>query len=88
MLELQRLERKVLAETAQARKSAVYMAIAPAFILVAYYFVDPGQHDAAVHADARPDACWRPPWCLNVVAYFWAPSDLESGHMNGPIVGR
>jgi tight adherence protein B len=41
VLELQRLERKVLSETAQARKSAVYMALAPAFILVAYYFVDP-----------------------------------------------
>ena len=41
VLELQRLERKVMAETAQARKSAVYMAMVPAFILVAYYFVDP-----------------------------------------------
>ena len=41
VLELQRLERKVLSETAQARKSAVYMAIAPAVILVVYYFVDP-----------------------------------------------
>jgi tight adherence protein B len=41
VLELQRLERKVQSETAQARKSAVYMAIAPAFILVVYYFVDP-----------------------------------------------
>ena len=41
VLELQRLERKVMAETAQARKSAVYMAMAPPFILVVYYFVDP-----------------------------------------------
>ena len=38
---MQRLERKVQAETAQARKSAVYMAIAPVLILVVYYFVDP-----------------------------------------------
>ena len=41
VLEMQRLERKVQAETAQARKSAVYMAIAPVLILVVYYFVDP-----------------------------------------------
>jgi tight adherence protein B len=41
VLELQRLERKVMSETAQARKSAVYMALAPGLILVAYYFVDP-----------------------------------------------
>jgi len=39
--ELQRLERKILAETAQARTSAIYMALAPALILVVYYFVDP-----------------------------------------------
>ena len=32
VLEMQRLERKIRSETAQARKSAVYMAIAPAFI--------------------------------------------------------
>src|SRR5439155_6238019 len=41
VLEMQRLERKVQSETAQARKSAVYMALAPAIILVVYYFVDP-----------------------------------------------
>jgi len=34
--EMQRLERKVESETAQARKSAVYMAIAPAVILLVY----------------------------------------------------
>lgn len=39
--EFQRLERKITAETAQARKSAVYMALAPPIILFVYYFVDP-----------------------------------------------
>lgn len=39
--EFQRLERKITAETAQARKSAVYMALAPPIILLVYYFVDP-----------------------------------------------
>lgn len=41
VLELQRLERKVMSETAQARKSAVYMAVAPIFILLVYWFADP-----------------------------------------------
>lgn len=39
--EFQRLERKIKAETAQAKKSAVYMALAPPIILFVYYFVDP-----------------------------------------------
>ncbi len=72
VLELQRLERKVMAETAQARKSAVYMAMAPAFILVAYYFVDPGEHDAVVHHDCSARCCWPLAVVLNVVAYLWA----------------
>ena len=38
--EFQRLERKITAETAQARKSAVYMALAPFIILFVYFFVD------------------------------------------------
>ena len=41
MLEQQRVQRKVISETAQASKSAVYMALVPAVILVVYYFVDP-----------------------------------------------
>lgn len=42
--ELQRLERKLQAETAQARKSALYMACAPPIILAVYYvFFDPIQ---------------------------------------------
>jgi tight adherence protein B len=42
--ELQRLERKLQAETAQARKSALYMACAPPLILAVYYFFfDPVQ---------------------------------------------
>ena len=63
VLELQRLERKIMAETAQARKSAVYMAIAPALILVVYFFVDPDEHDAAVYRNCRADRCWRSRWC-------------------------
>ncbi len=50
VLEMQRLERKVQAETAQARKSAVYMAMAPACHSGGLLLRRPGEHDAAVHA--------------------------------------
>ena len=69
--ELQRLERKVQADTAMARKSAVYMAITPVIILIVYFFVDrvaiismfttlPGQLLLAVAI------------MLNITAYLWA----------------
>jgi tight adherence protein B len=71
VLELQRLERKVMSETAQARKSAVYMAFTPLFILFVYYFVDtdntvklfttmPGQLLLTISA------------VFNLTAYLWA----------------
>jgi tight adherence protein B len=76
VIEMQRLERKVMSETAQARKSAVYMAIVPAVILVVYYFVDrvnttmlftqrPGQMLLAVAV------------IFNALAYFWARAILN-----------
>ncbi len=69
--ELQRLERKVQADTAMARKSAMYMAITPVIILIVYFFVDrvaiismfttlPGQLLLAVAI------------MLNITAYLWA----------------
>ena len=71
VLEMQRLERKILSETAQARKSAVYMALTPLFILFVYYFVDtentmrlfttmPGQLLLSISA------------VFNLTAYLWA----------------
>jgi len=54
--ELQRLERKIRSETAMARRSAVYMAIAPFFILIMYYFIDPQAGNDAIHAHHRPIA--------------------------------
>jgi tight adherence protein B len=71
VLEMQRLERKILSETAQARKSAVYMALTPLFILFVYYFVDtentmrlfntmPGQLLLSISA------------AFNLTAYLWA----------------
>jgi tight adherence protein B len=71
VLELQRLERKVMSETAQARKSAVYMALAPAFILVAYYFVDP-QNTSQLFTTVFGQMLLATAVVLNVVAYLWA----------------
>ncbi len=71
VLELQRLERKITVETAQARRSAIYMAIVPVLLLGVYYFVD---------ADATTKLFTTLPGqillsiaiVLVVVAYVWA----------------
>jgi len=69
--ELQRLQRKVQSETAQARKSAVYMALAPAFILLVYYFVDP-ENTTALFTEPMGQLLLVVAAALNVIAYFWA----------------
>ena len=76
VLELQRLERKVLAETAQARKSAVYMAMAPAIILVVYYFVDP-INTTLLFTTMVGQMLLAAAALLNVLAYLWARALLN-----------
>ena len=71
VLELQRLERKIQSETAQARKSAVYMAIAPALILVVYYFVDP-INTTALFTTVFGQLLLSTAVVFNVAAYLWA----------------
>lgn len=71
VLEMQRLERKVQSETAQARKSAVYMAIAPAVILVVYYFVDP-VNTLALFTTFFGQLLLSAALIFNVTAYVWA----------------
>ncbi len=71
VLELQRLERKIMAETAQARKSAIYMAIAPLVILVAYYFIDP-RNTLLLFTTVFGQFILGFALVLNVIAYFWA----------------
>ena len=63
--------RKVQSETAQTRKSAVYMALAPAFILVMYYFVDP-ENTTALFTEPMGQLLLVVAAVLNVIAYFWA----------------
>ena len=69
--ELQRLERKVQSDTAMARKSAVYMALTPLFILVAYYFVD-SQAVANIFVTTIGQLLLSTAIALNIIAYFWA----------------
>ena len=76
VLELQRLERKVMSETAQARKSAVYMAMAPAVILVVYYFVDP-VNTTMLFTRLFGQVLLAIAVTIDIVAYFWARAILN-----------
>lgn len=69
--EMQRLQRKVQSETAQARKSAVYMALFPPIILLVYFFVDP-QNTTALFTEPIGQLLLMIAVVLNVVAYLWA----------------
>ena len=71
VVELQRLERKVHSETAQARKSAVYMAIVPAILLLVYFFVDP-RNTELLFVTIPGQMILSAAVILNVVAYLWA----------------
>jgi tight adherence protein B len=71
VLELQRLERKVQSETAQARKSAVYMSVAPLFILVVYYFIDSAS-TMRLFTEPMGHLLLAGAVVLDVVAYLWA----------------
>jgi tight adherence protein B len=72
-----RLERKVRAETAQARKSAVYMAIVPAILLVVYYFVDP-QNTELLFVTLPGQIILSMAGMLNLIAYLWALKILNA----------
>ncbi len=76
VLEMQRLERKVQSETAQARKSAIYMALAPAVILVVYYFVDP-VNTAMLFTRIFGQVLLAIAVTINLLAYFWARAILN-----------
>ena len=71
VLEMQRVERKVLSETAQARKSAVYMALVPLAILALYFFVEP-VNTRLLFVSPVGQALLCLALVLNVAAYFWA----------------
>lgn len=71
VLELQRLERKIMAETAQARTSAVYMALVPVFVLALYYLVVDPENTVKLFVTLPGQIMLAAALVLNVAAYFW-----------------
>jgi tight adherence protein B len=75
--ELQRLERKVESETAQARASAFYMALAPAAILAIYYFIVDPVNTERLFVTVPGQVILSAALILNVMAYLWARQILN-----------
>jgi len=76
VLEMQRLDRKVKSETAQARKSAIYMALVPPVILAVWYFVDP-VNTARLFTEVFGHILLALVVVIDIVAYFWARAILN-----------
>ncbi len=76
VLEIQRLERKVRSETAQARKSAVYMAIIPFVLLLVYFWLDP-VNTKLLFTTFLGQLFLSASIFLNIVAYVWALKILD-----------
>ncbi len=70
--EMQRLERKVQADTSQARTSAVYMALVPFFVLAVYYFIVDPANTERLFTTVLGQVFLCAALVLNVVAYLWA----------------
>lgn len=70
--EMQRLERKVQADTSQARTSAVYMALVPFFVLAVYYFVVDPANTERLFTTVLGQVFLCAALILNVLAYLWA----------------
>jgi len=77
ILEIQRLERKIMSETAQARKSAVYMAVAPALILLVYFFIDP-VNTQLLFTTLPGQVMLSIAVVLNIAAFVWAGKILDA----------
>jgi tight adherence protein B len=75
--ELQRLERKIRSETAQARSSAVYMALAPLAILAMYYFIIDRENTERLFTTVPGQIMLCTALILNVLAYLWARAILN-----------
>jgi len=75
--EMQRLERKLIAETAQARTSALYMALVPFAILALYYFILDPVNTEKLFTTVVGQLFLCASLVLNVVAYLWARKILN-----------
>jgi len=75
--ELQRLERKIKSETAQARSSAVYMAMAPPVILAMYYFLMDPESTSRLFTEIPGQLMLATATILDIAAYLWARKILN-----------
>lgn len=75
--ELQRLERKIKSETAQARTSALYMALAPPVILFLYYVGVDAESTARLFTEIPGQIMLAIATTLTIVAYLWARKILN-----------
>lgn len=78
VMELQRLERKIISETAQARTSAVYMALAPFAVMVMYYFFIDPENTERLFVTVPGQLILCASLVFNLVAYLWARRILNA----------
>ncbi|MBS0261235.1 MAG: type II secretion system F family protein [Planctomycetes bacterium] len=78
VMELQRLERKIVSETAQARTSAVYMALAPFVVLLMYYFFIDPENTERLFVTVPGQIILCTSMVFNLVSYLWARQILNS----------
>jgi tight adherence protein B len=78
VMELQRLERKIISETAQARTSAVYMALAPFAVMVMYYFFIDPENTERLFVTVPGQLILCTSLVFNLVAYLWARKILNA----------
>ncbi len=78
VMELQRLERKIVSETAQARTSAVYMALAPFAVMIMYYFFIDPENTERLFTTVPGQLILCTSLVFNLVAYLWARKILNA----------
>jgi len=78
VLELQRLERKILTETAQARTSGLYMALAPFAVLAMYYFVLDPENTERLFTTVPGQLILSLAILLDIGAYAWSQYILSA----------
>lgn len=75
--EMQRLERKIQADTSQARTSAFYMALVPFAILAMYYFIVDPESTERLFTSVLGQIFLCTSLVLNILAYLWARQILN-----------
>ncbi|RPI88519.1 MAG: hypothetical protein EHM42_04360 [Planctomycetaceae bacterium] len=78
VLELQRLERKIISETAQARTSGLYMALAPLAVLAMYYFVLDPENTERLFTTVPGQIILSTAIVFDILAYVWSQYILSA----------